>query len=106
LKIDKQKPDTATLSYKVLTLDMKKYLGQLKDWDISEAQKQDLIKMLWAMLRPFAELGFEIHPAQLAQNACKDSTDKTVKTKSLPTVKADYVLSSKPVKHIDNEESI
>jgi len=106
LKIDKQKPDTATLSYKVLTLDMKKYLGQLKDWDISEVQKRELIEMLWTMLRPFAELGFEIHPAQLAQNARKDSTGKSAITKPLPTVKADYVLSSKPIKHIENEESI
>jgi hypothetical protein len=53
-----------------LTLDMEKYLGQLGDWDITEEQKEQFITALWGLLVSFAEIGFEIHPVQQAQNAC------------------------------------
>ncbi|MEM9840250.1 MAG: hypothetical protein AAF830_13985 [Pseudomonadota bacterium] len=47
-----------------LTLDLKKYLGQLEDWDISQAEKEEWLRTLWTTLVSFAEIGFDIHPVQ------------------------------------------
>jgi hypothetical protein len=59
-----------------LTLDLELYLGQLDDWDISEAQKIEFISTFWNLLVSFAELGFGIHPAQLAQDAGRKKPQK------------------------------
>ena len=80
----------------VLTLDLEKYLGGLKDWDISEDQKTEFIYTLWNILRNFAEIGFEIHPAQQAQKQSVEPTRKTPEIPDLSTICADYVLSSSP----------
>lgn len=47
-----------------LTLDIETYLGQMEDWDITEAEKEDLLIALWGLLISFAEIGFDIHPVQ------------------------------------------
>jgi len=86
--------------HKALTLDLEKYLAPLKDWDISEDQKTEFIYTLWNLLRNFAEIGFEIHPAQQAL----ESTDKPPEKPDLPALCAQYMLSSTPVNHTHLDE--
>ena len=85
-----------------LTLDLERYLGQLEDWDISERQKTEFIASLWGVLLNFAELGYEIHPAQEAQKAKqkpgrkprKKSPEKSPKPSENISFCADDVLYS------------
>ena len=94
-----------------LTLDLEKYLAQLSEWEISETQKTEFIATLWQLLLSFAELGFEIHPAQDAQkdNAksarklIEDSTEKTPITQEKPGVSSGGMLHST---HINRTQTI
>lgn len=83
-----------------LTLDLERYLGQLDDWHISDDQKTEFIASLWGLLLNFAELGYEIHPAQTAQKTGrkrrKKPPEKTLKPLENISFSADDVLYSKP----------
>lgn len=95
-----------------LKLDVEKYLGQLKDWDVSEKQKSEFIAALWRLLLSFAELGFEIHPAQYVQKdisnsarkRLKDYPEKTSKTQEKPGVSAEKMLYSNHSNTTHNDE--
>lgn len=50
-----------------VTYDIKAYLAQLEDWDATDDQKIEFIRTMWELLFSFAQIGFEIHPAQAAQ---------------------------------------
>lgn len=50
-----------------LGLDLDYYQAFLDDVDISDAQKVELIETLWQIVVNFIELGFQIHPLNLAQ---------------------------------------
>ena len=91
--------------HKALTLDLEKYLAPLKDWDISEDQKTEFIHTLWNLLRNFAEIGFEIHPVQLAEKQREESTGEPAETPDLPALCANYVLSSLSVNHTQLDEN-
>lgn len=80
-----------------LTLDVEKYLSQLEDWDISPEQKTEFIQTLWNILVSFAELGFEIHPAQLAQKAGELSVQKPPKLSEKPRVLGSDMLCFNPI---------
>lgn len=43
-----------------LDLDPGKYLTDLSDFDITEAQKMELLQTLWSIMRAFVDLGFEV----------------------------------------------
>ncbi|MGF7210841.1 hypothetical protein GGE65_005453 [Skermanella aerolata] len=43
-----------------LDLDPGKYLTDLADFDITEAQKIELLQTLWSIMRAFVDLGFEV----------------------------------------------
>ena len=62
-----------------LSIDWEKYLGQLGDWNIPDDQKTEFIATLWGLLLNFAELGYEIHPAQDAMKAGQKITQKQYK---------------------------
>lgn len=51
----------------MVSLDLNKYMGQLDDWDLSDSQKTEFITTFWELLLSFAQIGFQIHPAQQAQ---------------------------------------
>ncbi len=53
--------------YPSLTLNVDKYLPELEDTDLSDAEKQEFLAALWSILVAFVELGFGIDPVQ---NAC------------------------------------
>ena len=63
-----------------LTIDYDKYLAHIEKWDISEAERREYITVLWHLLFSFAEMGFDIHPVQLAQDAVQNSAQKTLHT--------------------------
>ena len=83
-----------------LTLDLETYLGQLEDWNIPDTQKAEFIKTFWELLLSIAQIGFEIHPAQLAQQQGRKKALKTNKNKGKPAEKAGFpspdLLYSKP----------
>lgn len=43
-----------------LQLDPAKYRAEVDDFDITEAQKQELLLTLWSIMRSFVELGFSV----------------------------------------------
>lgn len=71
-----------------LTLDLETYLGQLEDWDIPENQKTEFIKTFWELLVSIAQIGFEIHPAQLAQQSGRQKSAKPLENKGKTQEKA------------------
>lgn len=54
---------------RALTLDLEAYLGQLDDWDITQAEKEEWLLALWTILVGFAEMGLGIHPVQRVLSA-------------------------------------
>lgn len=54
----------------IITLDYDLYAHYLADTDLSEDQKQEFLETLWSIVCEFVALGFEVHPAQQAKNAC------------------------------------
>ncbi|NWH08518.1 MAG: hypothetical protein HXY22_07760 [Alphaproteobacteria bacterium] len=47
-----------------LSVDVALYQSYLDDTDLSEAQKDEFLRALWAVVVSFVELGFEVHPLQ------------------------------------------
>ena len=87
-----------------LSIDWEKYLGQLDDWNIPDDQKTEFIAALWELLLNFAELGYEIHPAQdamkagqkITQKQHKESPEKPLKSAENMGFFGGDVLYSKP----------
>ena len=58
-----------------LQLDLEKYLPELDQFDITDAQKVELLKTLWNIMRGFVEMGYGIDalhhhlPALVASSA-------------------------------------
>lgn len=44
-----------------LELDTSKYLPDVEDFDMTEAQKIELLETLWEIMRAFVELGFDVN---------------------------------------------
>lgn len=56
-----------------LSIDVKLYQHYLDDFDMTEAQKKELLEMLWSIVCEFVLLGFDVHPVQQAQqNSAKE----------------------------------
>ena len=49
-----------------VTIDVARYQALLDDEDLSEAQKRAFLETLWSLIVDFVELGFGIHPTQIA----------------------------------------
>ncbi len=64
---EREPTQTANSGRPSVSLDLERYMGQLDDWDLSDTQKTDFIRTFWELLLSFAQIGFEIHPAQQAQ---------------------------------------
>ncbi|MEM9838927.1 MAG: hypothetical protein AAF830_07180 [Pseudomonadota bacterium] len=70
-----QLPPAEVQPRRALCLNVEAYLERLRDedWALNEEQRTDVIKALWQMLVPFAEMGFAIHPVQ---QICGQSDDE------------------------------
>ena len=53
-----------------IQIDYEKYLHFLKDEDISEEAKRELLGLLWGIVCEFVAMGFGVHPVQQAQTSC------------------------------------
>lgn len=80
-----------------LTIDYEKYLSQLEEWDVTEDQKREFISALWYLLLAFAELGFDIHPTQAAQNASLKKLIKPPETQEKTGVSGRDMVCSNPI---------
>lgn len=60
-----------------LAFDWAIYAHHLKESDLSESQKRQLIETLWTIATIFADIGFGTHPVQQAsgQDACGEQAD-------------------------------
>ena len=65
-----------------LELDMTKYEKYLTDENITERQKNELLKTLWNLICEFVTLGFEVHPLNFAmqeKEALNNESDRMKK---------------------------
>ena len=60
----------------VLTIDYALYDRYLEGCDLSGDQKRRFLDAMWSIIVEFVRLGFEVHPAQQAQEACGKSPRK------------------------------
>lgn len=51
-------------STRALTLDTETYLAQMEDWDISEDEKDEYIRVLWNLMVSAVQIGLGMHPVQ------------------------------------------
>lgn len=69
-----------------LELDAEKYLPELDGFDMTEAQKRELLETLWSIMRTFVEFGF-------SANTCERMLETIL---PLPNGAAEGVSSSDP----------
>ncbi|MEM8987303.1 MAG: hypothetical protein AAGC95_11320 [Pseudomonadota bacterium] len=89
-----------------LTLDLDKYLGQLEHWDYPDEQKAEFISALWTLLVGFAEIGFEIHPAQQALKSAQKPPETGDKSHEKSDVSSANVLYSSHNLHTENNSKV
>ena len=58
----------------VLTFDPAAFAHFVADFDLSEAQRAELLQTLWVMMVGFVDLGFHIHPVQQATASGRETT--------------------------------
>jgi len=54
-----------------LTIDWDLYGQYLEDSDLSDAEKRQFLEALWSIVVSFVDLGFGVHPVQLATEKAK-----------------------------------
>jgi len=54
----------ATHPKSTLTVDVEKYQAYLDGSGMTEAQKEEFLQAMWAIMVSFVELGFGVHPLQ------------------------------------------
>jgi hypothetical protein len=59
-------PPSVPANRPVLTLDVALYEQYLAEGGLSEEQKREFLEALWTIIVGFVDLGFGIHPLQLA----------------------------------------
>lgn len=63
-------------------IDVEKYQALLDDPDISETQKDEIMRTLWKVMMAFVDLGFGVHPAQEVCGKPEQTLDVSVYTDS------------------------
>lgn len=58
-------------------IDYERYEQYFEDSDLTDDQKREFIAALWSIIVNFVDLGFGVHPAQQAQEACGKPSAKT-----------------------------
>jgi hypothetical protein len=60
----------------VITFEYERYAPMLDDPALSEDQKRAFLQALWNIIVAFVDLGFEVHPVQLACGQVRESEPK------------------------------
>jgi len=88
----------------VITVDYEKYAPLLDDPDLSEDQKREFLQALWNIITNFVDLGFGVHPVQLACGESKNSCGESAKNHAGNTIEPKSALQSKDT-HITERSS-
>lgn len=59
----------------VLTLDVSLYEDFFENSDLTDQQKREFLEALWSIIVGFVDLGFGIHPVQLALEAASQEPE-------------------------------
>jgi hypothetical protein len=71
-------------------LDVSEYLPELDGFDMTEAQKIEMLETLWAIMRSFVELGFRTEICgQFLENLTEDPEGESGDVKSVSSTKAE-----------------
>ena len=65
-----------TDSRRTMELDIRKYQALLKDIDIPEGHKKQMIEALWSIVVAFVEIGYGVHPVQQACGKVNEHNNK------------------------------
>ncbi len=85
-----------------LTLDVSAYENYLENADLSEGQKREFLEALWSIIVGFIDLGFEIHPLQLA---AAEGCGQNAEIAELVAKKPEIVVGSKNTFNIKSKHS-
>ena len=66
-----------TDSRRTMELDIRKYQALLKDIDIPEGHKEQMIEALWSIVVAFVEIGYGVHPVQQACGKVNENNNKS-----------------------------
>jgi len=77
-----------------ITVDYKKYAPLLDDPDLSEDQKREFLQALWNIITSFVDMGFGVHPVQLACGESKNSCGESSKNHAGNTIPANNKIES------------
>lgn len=75
-----------------LTIDWDLYGQYLEDSNLSEAEKRETIEALWDIVVSFVDLGFGIHPAQLATKDNCEQKPGLITSKSASVVNCHHTV--------------
>jgi len=77
-----------------ITVNYEKYAPLLEDPDLSEDQKREFLQAVWNIIVGFVDLGFGVHPVQLACGESKNSCGESAKNHAGNTISTDNALES------------
>ena len=83
-----------------MPLDVEKYRHYLAGYQISEAEKTELIKSVWSILEGFVDQAFGQHPIQQCGRALEHN-DLHRPSDSLESVKSQPLAKNKPIRYAD-----
>lgn len=83
-----------------MPLDVEKYRHYLAGYQISEEEKTELIKSLWAILEGFVDHAFGRHPVQHCGRALEHN-DLQGPIDSLESVESQPLTKKKPIRYED-----
>jgi len=63
--------------YSTLPFDAGKYEVYLKDTDLSEPQRAEVLQILWSIMSTFVDIGFGVDSVRLSQPQTKDGSLET-----------------------------
>lgn len=63
---DPEQKEKGGTGRRALEIDWKRYEAYLAEADLSEAEKRQFLEALWSIVVAFVDLGFEVHPVQIA----------------------------------------
>lgn len=73
----------STLSKPTLSVDVDYYQNIIDDPEVSEERKRELIEIVGAIVMNFIDIGFGVHPVQLAQDEQQKSTKEKASERNI-----------------------
>lgn len=80
--------EVGSASLPALGLDASKYLPEMGEFEISDAQKIELLQTLWSIMRSFVELGFDMNICEQLLHNGEEFAKESPRDVSLPNSRA------------------